>query len=199
MAKKLNLHIDFTKIPKPARILIAVVPAVLIVVLVIVLSIMPKNKQIDNLKLTIADQEKEIIKTQSVAGRLDDLIAENEKLREKLKKLEQHLPEEGEISSLLKQVSDMGIEAGLEILTWSPGGRRDHPSGIVYEVPVSVGLSGSYHRLGRFFGSLTKLDRIVNIYDINLSSPRFDKGEVKLNVGLTAATFTAASEGGLAK
>jgi type IV pilus assembly protein PilO len=197
MAKKLD--IDVSKIPKPLRIVLAGLPSVLLVALMMFLVIMPRNEQIEKLKQEISAQEKKISKTQSMAGRLDDLKAENERLKSKLKELEEQLPEEREISSLLKQVEGLTLEAGLDILTWNPAARRNHPSGIIYEVPVSVNLTGSYHRLGHFFSSLTKLDRIVNISNISLGSPRYVGREVLLNVSFSAVTFAAIAEGGLSK
>lgn len=197
MARKVN--IDLNRIPKAARIVLAAAPSVVLVLLMALLVVMPKNEQIASLKKEITEQEKKISKTQSMAGRLEDLKAENERLRARLKELEEHLPEEHEISSLLKQVEVLGLEAGLEILAWTPAPKRSHPSGIVYEVPVSVSLTGSYHRLGRFFSSLTKLERIVNITNISLSGPKMEKGEVVLGVGFSAVTFTAVAEGGLSK
>jgi type IV pilus assembly protein PilO len=199
MAKKLELKIDLNKVPKPARIAIAVVPAVLLIVVMVFVMIMPKNKDIDNLKKEIVEQEKQITKTQSMAGKLDDLKAENDKLKKMLKDLQENLPEEHEISALLKQVTDLALEAGLKILSWNPAQKRSHPSGIVYEVPVGISMTGSYHRLGRFFSSLTTLDRIINISNINLSrSGRIGK-EVILGVSFSAVTFTAVAEEGLAK
>lgn len=203
MAK--NINIDFGKLknlknlPKPARIIIAVAPALLFTAIFLYFGILPKNKQIDVLDQEISEQENVIAKKQSMAARLDTLIKENKKLKNSLKELEEHLPEEKEISNLLKQVSDLGREAGLQILSWRPATRRQHKSGIVYEVPVSVSLTGSYHRLGRFFSSLTNLERIVNILNINLSSPQPKGTEAILSVSFSAVTFTAISEGGLAK
>jgi type IV pilus assembly protein PilO len=55
-------------------------------------------------------------------------------------------------------------------------------------------MSGSYHRLGNFFASLTKLDRIVNITDIKLGSPKPEGKEAILDITFSAVTFTAIPE-----
>jgi len=192
-----NIDWKNIKLPKWAQILIAVLPSIIIIVVVLFVFIMPKNKEIEKLRQDVAKQEAEIAKSQSMVARLDELKAENERLKKKLKELEDQLPEEREISSLLKQVSDLGLEAGLKILSWKPGTKRNHPSGIVYEIPVSVTMNGTYHRLGQFFASLTRLNRIVNISDIKLSSPKYDAGNVMLSISFTAVTFTAVAEGGI--
>ena len=183
--------IDIRNLPKPVRIAIAIVPSVILVVLVVYLVILPKKDQIEVLKKEITKQEQDISKSQSMVQRLDQLKAENERIRAELKALEQYLPEEKEISSLLKQIEGLGREAQLEILAWNPASKRRHSSGIVYEVPVSISLTGSYHSLGRFFSSLTQLDRIVNVNNINLASPTLKGNEAVLSISFSAVTFTA--------
>ena len=197
MAKKIN--IDIRNIPKPARIAIAIIPAVIAIALVVFLSILPKNKEVEKFRKEIAEQEKQISKTKTMAGRLEDLKVENKRLKVNLKELKEYLPEEDEISSLLKQVSDLGFEAGLDILTWKPAAKKSHESGIVSAFPVSVNLTGSYHNLGKFFSSVTKLERIVNVSNISMGGPRIEDNEVILRVGFSAMTFVAVSEEELAK
>ncbi len=157
-----------------------------------------KLKSLSDLTKTIDTEnqilENEIAKSQSKVGMLPQLILENEKLRKKLTELQQQLPEEKEVSSLLKQVSDLGIKSGLKISFWKPEQKRTHTSGIVYEIPVKVELFGSYHNLGYFFSSLTKLNRIVNLSDIKLSDPKPEKENAIVKVSFTATTFSTIPE-----
>jgi len=81
------------------------------------------------------------------------------------------------------------------LLSWNPAAKRRHSSGIVYEVPVSINLSGSYHNLGHFFSELTKIDRIVNVNDINMSGGGTSDKKANLSVSFAAVTFTAIPEG----
>ncbi len=184
---------------KPARIAIAVAPAVIYSVIFTLLLLVPKNKEIKKQMSAISAQESEIAGAQGMASRLDILKAQNAKLIGRLQALSEQLPEEREVSQLLAQVSDAATAAGLQIITWRPGVRTLHPSKIVYQVPVSVTMTGSYHRLGRFFSALTRLNRIVNIENITLGGPRPSGNEAILNISFTALTFTAAQPGGLSK
>lgn len=191
--------INFSNLPKSARVAIAVGIPLLYLVVFGFLAIKPNYDKKNVLKKDISVQENDIAKSRSMAMRLDELKVENENLKEKLEELSQRLPEEKEVSALLKQVSEAGITSGLRILSWIPGQRTLHASKIVYLVPVNVTLEGSYHRLGHFFSSLTRLNRIVNISNIKLTAPKPSKEEAILSVGFTAVTFTAATEGGLSK
>jgi type IV pilus assembly protein PilO len=190
----LKVNIDLKKLPPYAKIIITFVPALIIAIAGYLIFISPKSKEIKALENKISAQENELAKSQSKAEKLPELTAENEKLKKRLNELKEQLPEEKEVSSLLKQVSDLCIMSGLQISLWKPEPKRTHSNGIVYEIPVKVELSGSYHNLGYFFSSLTKLNRIVNLSDIKLGDPKPEKENAILKVSFTATTFSAIPE-----
>lgn len=192
MALKLNINIS--TLPAAVKVLIAFLPAIVISALVIILLILPRHKEIERLNGEITKQENDIAKDQVKAAKLSTLKAENEKLQKRLDELKLQLPEEREVSGLLKQVSDLGIKSGLKIISWRPEQKKDHPSGTIYEIPVAVELSGSYHNLGIFFSRLTKLNRIVNISDIKMGSPRPEREEAIVRINFKATTFSAISD-----
>jgi type IV pilus assembly protein PilO len=190
----LKVNINFKNLPPYIKVILASLPSALIIVLVVFLLLAPKNKEIKALETKISAQENEIAKNQAKVAKLPELTLENEKLRARLNELKQQLPEEKEVSTLLKQVSDLCIRSGLKISLWKPEQRKTHSSGIVYEIPVKVELSGSYHSLGYFFSSLTALNRIVNISDIRLSDPKQDRANAVMKISFTATTFSAIPE-----
>lgn len=195
MAKK----IDLKALPKYVKTIISFLPSLIIIIVVTFVILLPKNREIKALENKILLQENEIAKSRTKAEKLPELKAENEKLRRRLDELKLQLPEEREVSGLLKQVSDLGIRSGLYITLWKPEQKKTHPSNIVYEIPVKVELTGSYHSLGYFFSSLTKLNRIVNISDIKLSDPKPEKDVTSLKVSFTATTFSSIPEGEIVK
>jgi len=192
MALKLNINLK--NLPLPVKVLVAIAPAILIVAVVLFLFVLPKNKEIKALEKKIAVQENQIAANQVKVAKLPELTLENERLRKRLEELKQQLPEENEVSTLLKQVSDLCISSGQKVQLWQPAQKKTHASGIVYEIPVKVELAGSYHNLGYFFGSITKLNRIVNISDIRLADPKPDKGVAIMKIAFTATTFSSVPE-----
>lgn len=192
MALKINFSVK--NLPLYAKALIAAIPSVIIVAVVVFLLITPKNKEIKEYEAKIAVQENEIAKDQAKAAKLPQLTLENERLKNRLNELKLQLPEEKEVSTLLKQVSDLCVRSGLKVLLWRPEQRKTHASGIVYEIPVRVELSGTFHSLGYFYSSLTRLSRIVNISNIKLGNPKPDKGSAAISIGFTATTFSSISE-----
>lgn len=193
------INLNIKNLPPYAKAIISVLPAVILSVVVLIVVIMPKQKEIKALDAKIDTQNNEIAASQSKVAKLDILKQENERLIARINELKEQLPEEKEISSLLKQVSDLGIAAGLNIKSWKPAQKAAHSSGIVYEIPVSVDVEGTYHNLGYFLSSLTRLNRIVNISDMKIESPKETKGENLLSVSFKASTFSAIPEGEEAK
>jgi type IV pilus assembly protein PilO len=187
--------IDIRNLPKPVKIAVAIVPSIILVASVYFMVIKPKYATIEKLKKEITKQEQDISKSQSMVAKLDELKVENERLKAELKTLEAYLPAEEEISSLLKQVEELVRESELQLISWNPSAKRRHSSGIVYEVPVSIALSGSYHNLASFFSELTKIDRIVNVNNITMSGKGAKRATAILSVSFSAVTFMAVEKG----
>jgi type IV pilus assembly protein PilO len=192
------IKFDIKTLPVYLKVIIAIVPSFIVVAAVLFFYVSPKQKQIKQLEAQIAKQDSEIAASQAKAAKLEVLKLENEKLLARINELKEQLPEEKEITSLLKQVSDMGISSGLDIKSWKPAQKVTHSSGIVYEIPVSVEVLGAYHNLGTFFGTLTRLNRIVNISDMKLQSVKKDRNESVLQVSFKAATFSIIPESEMA-
>jgi type IV pilus assembly protein PilO len=187
------LNLNMQKVPPYLRIIIAALPSIAIIVLFIFLIYSPKQKEIKSLDASIAILDGEINNAEVKVRKLDELKAENIRLKERLAQLQEQLPEEKEVSPLLKQISDLGITSGLEILLWKPDKRTPNPSGLYVEIPVNVEITGGYHDLGVFFSHISRLPRIVNIADIDLGVSG-SKGKLEggvLNAKFTAITFAA--------
>ena len=70
MDLKFNIKFDIKKVPKGARIAIAVAPAVIIAILFVVLVYMPKTKEIKKLNADISKQENEIATNKTLEKKL---------------------------------------------------------------------------------------------------------------------------------
>jgi len=189
-----KIKLDLSKLPSFVKIILAIIPAIIIIVVALFVFIIPKQKEIKDVEKAILSQESEIAKSQSKAEKLPELIAINEDLKQKLSELKKQLPDEKEVTSLLKQVSDFAIQSGLRVDFWKPEAKKTHASGIVYEIPVRVELSGSYHNLGYFFSNITKLNRIVNISNLKLQEKEISGNSALLKINFSATTFSAVPE-----
>jgi type IV pilus assembly protein PilO len=176
--------------------ILLVLPPLLIIVLSITFLILPALEEKNRIAADVEKQRTDLKFTEQQASRLTSLIADNEASKKKLAELEAKLPEEKEISGLLKQVSDHGLKSGLEIVLWRPGAKTVHPSKDVYEIPVNVEMRGIYHRIGQFFSNITKLERIVNLNNVSMKSTGkvSRKGSATLAVTFTAVTYSSIPE-----
>jgi type IV pilus assembly protein PilO len=189
------LKLDSKNVPKGLKIVLAFLPSVIIAIIVLLAFVSPMTKEFKQIKKDIAKQEEDIKKYQALVDKLEILKVENEALKKKLDKLSEYLPEEKEVSSLLKQISDVAFTSDVDIISWKPEARKAHSSGIVEEIPFSVTMSGDYHSFGDFFSNLSQLNRIVNLSDIKIAVEKSRGKKMSLNIGFKAVTFTAVKEG----
>ena len=100
------------------------------------------------------------------------------------------LPETTEVESLLVDVSQTGLAAGLEVKKFKPS--AEEKKGFYAELPISLEVSGSFHQLATFISGIAALPRIVTIHDMKLEPPK-DKDEnpdsAKLQMSATAKTY----------
>lgn len=97
------------------------------------------------------------------------------------------LPKEKEIPKLLKDISALGQNAGLDFLTFKP--LADIPKDFYAEIPVTINVRGPYHNMGSFFDQVSKLERIVSVSNIKMSSPKKEGGEMLLNSDCRLVTY----------
>lgn len=189
----MKLKIDAAALTPLQKGLLAAIPSVLIVVASVVFFILPSLQELQKRSDEVAGQEKEMVTAKRKTEKLSALMAENETLKGRLLALQAQLPEEKEISGLLRQVSEQGVKSGLHVISWKPVAKRVHSSKEVYEIPVDVEMRGVFHSFGEFFSNITKLSRIVNIANISMKAGE-SKGKTVLDVGFNALTYSIIPE-----
>lgn len=97
------------------------------------------------------------------------------------------LPKTQEIPQLLKDISSLGRNAGLDFLSFAP--RPEVQKDYFNEIPVAITIRGPYHSVGFFFDQVTNLDRIVSVSNIVMGNPEQVQGEVLLNSTCQLVTY----------
>ena len=184
MALKLG---DLSRVPPKQKIFLVVLLCVLVGAGYYYLFYTEKAAQIRDLEKKLADLEHEIKQQEVIARNLPSFKAEVRRLEEQLAVLLEQLPNSAEIPNLLKSISDLGKESGLEFLKFVPAAeaRRNFYA----EIPVSIAVSGDYHNFVLFADKVSHLPRIVNISDITFANPR-SGGENQMNVNVTCTATT---------
>jgi type IV pilus assembly protein PilO len=96
------------------------------------------------------------------------------------------LPGKTEIPSLLVDISQTALGAGLDENLFQRGVevQRDFYA----EQPIKIRYTGSYHELGNFVSGVAALPRIVTLHDINIKPSSNDEIDV-LTLDATAKTY----------
>lgn len=96
------------------------------------------------------------------------------------------LPGKTEIPSLIVDISQTGLAAGLQEKLFIPQG--EIPKDFYAEKPIKIRLTGGYHEIGNFVSGIAALPRIVTLHDINITQE--DKNEFdNLSIEVTAKTY----------
>jgi len=185
MALKLG---DLSKIPPKQKIFLTVLVCLLVCVGYYYLYYKEASRQISTLETKLAELESKIKEQEVIAKNLPSFQAEVRRLEEQLGLLLDQLPNSAEIPSLLKNISDLGRESGLEFLKFAPQGEVS--KGFYAEIPVAITVNGEYHGFALFADKVSHLPRIVNLSNIVFSGPKpVGDDRVQVNVSCTATTF----------
>ena len=96
------------------------------------------------------------------------------------------LPGETEIPSLIVDISQTGLAAGLQEKLFQP--QAEMPRDFYAEKPIKIQLSGGYHEMANFVSGIAALPRIVTLHDINITPEQ--KGSYdSLSLEVTAKTY----------
>jgi len=108
-------------------------------------------------------------------------------LQADVKRAEARLPEGREIADLLSNIAASARAAGLDLTLFRQ--KPETYSEFYADVPVQMEMRGTYHELAAFMDRVKRLDRIVNVSDIQLRQPRVEGDVVLLTASCTATTF----------
>lgn len=96
------------------------------------------------------------------------------------------LPGETEIPSLIVDISQTGLAAGLQENLFQP--QAEIPRDFYAEKPIMIRLSGGYHEIANFVSGIAALPRIVTLHDITIT--RENQGDFDtLSLEVTAKTY----------
>lgn len=185
MAPKLD---DLAKIPTRQKILLAVLFSAIVIVGYYYLYYREASAKIETLEGQLTTLRAKIKEQEVIAGNLQSFQEEVNRLESQLSLLLEQLPNSAEIPSLLKNISDLGKESGLEFVKFAPSAevRKDFYA----EIPVSIVVNGNYHSFVQFADKVSRYPRIVNLSNIVFSNPKQVGGnDVISTVSCTATTY----------
>jgi len=164
----------------------------LIVLLYTFLFYMPRSTEITTKQERVLSLEKERAKLQASLKDREKTQAEILQVEGRFNEVKAQLPEQKEIPELLRQVSNLGRDSGLEVTLFRQKPETLHD--LYAEVPVEMAVRGGYHQIALFFDKVRHLDRIVNVSDLSLNNPQPVDVQMYVEASFFATTYRYLSE-----
>lgn len=157
---------NIEKIKIQVRIAIFVGTIVLMTAVFLYIFYLPNKEEIDRTKQQIAALEAKLNRAKARAARLDDYEAQKAEVDAQFAEALKLLPDSKEIPSLLRTISQLGADAGLEFRLFSQG--KETSRDFYMEISHSLEVSGPYHNVAVFFDKVGRMERIVNILNVSM-------------------------------
>jgi type IV pilus assembly protein PilO len=148
---------------------------------------LPGDDQVTKLAEEITGVRVDRDKKKALSVNLPKLQKELQEWDAKLKAAVAQLPDRKEIPDLLSSLSTKAREAGLEILLFRP--RAENFQEFYAEIPVDIVVRGGFFNAVTFFDEVGKLNRLVNIDNIDLKNPKVGGDQVALEISTLATTY----------
>lgn len=182
--------------PKAVQLLVIALLAVAIVAAMGWFMVKPALADLEKAEEREQELRGEFEAMQSKAARLDAYREQLAEMEKSFGAMLRQLPDETDMESLLVDLSQTSVAAGLEVEYFKPGNEQQQE--FYAEYPIELRVTGSYHEFGKFVSGLAALPRIVTLHDIRIqpSENKEDSGggSSDLDMTLTAKTYRYLTE-----
>lgn len=168
------------KLSKQKKIVILVVILCVLAGIYLYLFFMPQRDELKLSRVELTKLTKELNEGKAITRDLQKFKEQVEKLNEELKNALTQLPNEKEIPEILKNISSLGKESSLEFTLFRP--KPEEPQQFYAKVPIELTVLGNYHNIGIFFDKVSKLPRIINVVDFNMTRVKDLKGRSESDI-----------------
>ena len=142
--------------------------------------ILPEQEELSDKQAQYDKLMKELNESRAITQDLQIYKDQVKKMNEEFAVALKQLPNEKEIPEILKNISSLGKEAQLEFVLFRP--KPEEPQQFYARVPIELTMIGTYHDTGRFFDRVSKLSRIINVVDFNMSRAKGKEGSEEVLV-----------------
>jgi len=143
----------------------------------------PALERVQDEETTLRDV---FVNKQRKAANYDAYKAQLAQMEQSFGTMLRQLPGETEIPSLIVDISQTGLAAGLQEKLFQP--QPEMPKDFYAEKPITISLSGGYHEIANFVSGIAALPRIVTLHDINITPDNPDNFD-SLTLQVTAKTY----------
>lgn len=127
----------------------------------------PQNTEIVRAKAEVEMKLKTLDKLREETSRSQDLQKANDELKRSIEQIEQRLPTDKEVDSVLRDVANIAGRNGLRIPKFVRSNNKI-PAGIAQEQQLEVEIVGDFDGFYQFLLDLEKLPRITRLPDFKI-------------------------------
>jgi len=113
----------------------------------------------------------------------DELALRQQRQRE----LNKVLPETTEQAAFLSAIQQVSNVSGINLKAWQP--LEERQEAFFAKVPMRLEMTGKFHQVAKFAYEIGKLDRIINVENIQMTMPHKEGEDVVLSARCLATTF----------
>jgi len=180
--------------PLAARLLVLGLLIAAIIGVGIWLMVQPKFNELKRSELKEVSLRQVFDTEQAKAANRDAYVEQLGEMKKTFNVMLRQLPNKIDIESLLIDLSQTSVAAGLEVDYFKP--EREVAREFYTEYPIKISVTGSYHQFGNFVSGLAALPRIVTLHNIAIvpvsgqaSAEGIGSPGQKLKMDLTATTY----------
>lgn len=172
-------------------------PQVRIIILLVIIAILsgvfwyfywdPKSQELKRLESNLQKRTKLKNEYENIARELPKFEAEFDRLSKEFQEASKKLPVTKEIPALIDSIYSSINASGLQPISFVP--KKEVQKDVYIEIPIALDVRGSYFELANFFDRVSKLPRIVNIRDLDLTRSKSSGNTIELAAKFSAITF----------
>ena len=181
------MELGLNKLPWYGQIGVFLLVAVALFVVFRLYYITPQFEAQALTQAEVARKLAELEQAQQDAVELAAFEAEVDDLNSRLTALSAVLPEQEEVSELLRRLQTFAVQSNLTIRAFRP--QAAIPRELHSEWPYRLQLDGTYHNLGMFFDRISKFPRIINVSDLVIRAKEPPELNLTITAECTATTF----------
>jgi len=147
----------------------------------------PKAEELVRAQNKLKQEEVKVREYEAIAAELPKFEKEYKRLENEFELVSRKLPKEKEIPALIDGVYSEIAASNLDSIIFAP--QPQVTKEIYAEIPVEMEVIGTYFNLADFFDRISRLPRIVNVRDLQLTRNDIRGGTVILNAKFNVVTF----------
>ena len=139
------------------------------------------NKQVEDLNTKISQHRSKVKEIPQIRERL-------KLVQMQFDVLSQYMPQQAEVDRLLRDISELAIQSGLNVILFQPN-PQEKMQDFYAEISYQIKVEGPYLNVAQFFYQTSRMTRIVNVENIKMTKPELVDGTMILTTESVGKTF----------